>query len=103
MLPIHNASATETRSQACQSLKGFAIPAEILWFARVSAECRRRSSAAAEMSPPVGGWTARRFAIRPDIDVKIVRRHSQSYAATAVAVHLAYHFEEHPLAPFKAR
>lgn len=48
-------------------------------------------------------FLTRHIAIRPDIDVKIVRRHSQSYAVTAVAVHLAYHFEEHPLAPFKAR
>jgi hypothetical protein len=44
-------------------------------------------------------FVTRHIAIRPDIDVKIVRRHSQSYAVTAVAVHLAYHFEEHPLVP----
>jgi hypothetical protein len=48
-------------------------------------------------------FVTRHIAIRPDVDVKIVRRNSQSYAVTAVAVRLAYHFEEHPLESFKAR
>ncbi len=48
-------------------------------------------------------FVTRHIAIRPDVDVKIVRRNSQSYAVTAVAVRLAYHFEEHPLESFSAR
>jgi hypothetical protein len=55
----------------------------------------------------VGGgvnlFATRRMAIRPDIEAKIVRRDSQTYVVTAVSVHLAYHFEDHPIAPSRAR
>jgi hypothetical protein len=36
-------------------------------------------------------------AIRPDIQAKVVRHGSRSYVVTTVAVHLAYHFETHPI------
>ena len=35
------------------------------------------------------------LAIRPDVEAMIVRRDSQTYVVTAVAVHMAYHFERH--------
>ena len=38
------------------------------------------------------------LALRPDIGVRLVRRDSQSYVVSALMVHLAYHFEEHPTA-----
>jgi Outer membrane protein beta-barrel domain len=37
------------------------------------------------------------IAIRPDIESMIVRRDAQNYFLTAVAVHMAYHFESHPV------
>lgn len=55
----------------------------------------------------VGGgvnmFMTRHLAIRPDIDAKIVRNHSQRYVVTAVSVHLAYHFEDHPITPSRSR
>jgi hypothetical protein len=47
----------------------------------------------------VNVFLTRHFAIRPDIDAKIVRGNSQNYVVTALAVHLSYHFEQHPLPP----
>ena len=40
---------------------------------------------------------SRHVAIRPDVEAKIVRRNSESYVVTAVSIHLAYHFEDHPI------
>lgn len=37
------------------------------------------------------------IAIRPDVESMIVRRDSQNYVVTAVAVHFTYHFEGHPV------
>jgi hypothetical protein len=39
------------------------------------------------------------IAIRPDVETMIVRRDAQSYVVTAVTVHMAYHFESHPVRP----
>jgi hypothetical protein len=44
-------------------------------------------------------FVTRHIAIRPDVESMIVRRDSQHYVVTAVAVHIAYHFESHPIAP----
>jgi len=44
-------------------------------------------------------FVTRHIAIRPCIESMIVRRDSQNYVVTAVAVHFAYHFESHPVAP----
>lgn len=66
--------------------------------------CRehRRESLTQLLGAGVSLFVVRHIAIRPDVDVKIVRRNSRSYAVTAVAVRLAYHFEEHPLESFSA-
>ena len=51
----------------------------------------------------VGGglsvFVSRHWAIRPDVAVTIVRDHSASYIVTGVAVHAAYHFEDHLATP----
>lgn len=44
-------------------------------------------------------FVTRHVAIRPDIETMIVRRDSQNHVVTAVAVHMAYHFESHPVTP----
>jgi Outer membrane protein beta-barrel domain len=50
----------------------------------------------------VGGganlFMTQHVAIRPDVRATIVRRDARSYVLTTVAVHLAYHFETHPVA-----
>ena len=55
----------------------------------------------------VGGgvnlFVGRHVAIRPDVEAKIVWRRSQNYVVTAVSVHLAYHFEDHPITPSRSR
>jgi hypothetical protein len=38
------------------------------------------------------------IAIRPDVETMIVRADGHSHFVTAVAVHMAYHFESHPVA-----
>jgi hypothetical protein len=47
-------------------------------------------------------FVTRHVAIRPDVEAKIVRRHSQNYVVTAVSVHMAYHFEDHPITPSRS-
>jgi len=42
-------------------------------------------------------------AVRPDVQAAFVRRDSQTYVVASVAVHVAYHIEEHPRAPFRRR
>ena len=44
-------------------------------------------------------FVTRHVAIRPDVEAMIVRRNSQNYLVTAIAVHIAYHFESHPVTP----
>ena len=55
----------------------------------------------------VGGgvhlFVTRHVAIRPDVEAKFVRRDSQNYVVTAFSVHLAYHFEDHPITPSRSR
>ena len=51
----------------------------------------------------VNVFVTRHIAIRPDVEAKIVRRDRQNYAVTAVSVHIAYHFEDHPITPSRSR
>ena len=48
-------------------------------------------------------FISRQVAIRPDVEAKIVRRNSQNFVMTAVSIHLAYHFEDHPITPSRSR
>jgi hypothetical protein len=51
----------------------------------------------------VGGGVSlfvnRHVAIRPDVETAFVVRDGHSHAVTAVAIHLVYHFESHPVTP----
>lgn len=47
----------------------------------------------------VNVFVTRHIAIRPDVEAMVVRRDSQNYVVTVVAVHMAYHFESHPVTP----
>jgi hypothetical protein len=51
----------------------------------------------------VGGgvnvFLSRHIAIRPDVEATFVRRNAQHLLVTVAAVHLAYHFEDHPITP----
>jgi hypothetical protein len=40
-------------------------------------------------------FTGAHFSIRPDVSVRLVTRHSDTYAVTIAAVHVTYHFEVH--------
>lgn len=51
----------------------------------------------------VNFFISRQVAIRPDVEAKIVRRNSQNFVMTAVSIHLAYHFEDHPITPSRSR
>ena len=42
-------------------------------------------------------FISRHVSVRPDVEATFVTRHSQHYLVTVAAVHLAYHFEKHPL------
>ena len=44
-------------------------------------------------------FVTQHFVIRPDVESMIVRRDGRSLPVTAVAVHVAYHFENHPVTP----
>jgi hypothetical protein len=48
-------------------------------------------------------FLTRHIAVRPDIETMIVRRDAHNYLVTAVAVHMAYHFESHPMTPSRRR
>jgi hypothetical protein len=37
------------------------------------------------------------IALRPNVETMFVRRHGHGHVVTALAVHLAYHFESHPV------
>lgn len=41
----------------------------------------------------------RHLAIRPDVEVMWIRGDSESFFVTGIAVHFAYHFENHPVTP----
>ena len=44
-------------------------------------------------------FLTRHIAIRPDVEAMRVMRGGHHYTMTSVAVHLAYHFEDHPVTP----
>jgi hypothetical protein len=44
-----------------------------------------------------------RVSVRPEVELKVIARDSRSYTVTVVAMRLAYHFEEHPITPSRAR
>jgi hypothetical protein len=49
-----------------------------------------------------GGVTiflTRHLAIRPEVEAIVVMRDSRTHMAGVAGVHLAYHFEEHPITP----
>jgi hypothetical protein len=46
-------------------------------------------------------FLSRHLAIRPNVDVMMVFDDSHDYWVTGVAVHVAYHFEDHPVTPFR--
>lgn len=50
----------------------------------------------------VGGgvnvFVSRHVAIRPDVDATVVMRNSRARVMATATVHLAYHFEDHPIA-----
>ena len=47
----------------------------------------------------VNAFVNRHWAIRPDVLEIVVLRNSRSYFVTAFAIHVAYHFEDHPVTP----
>jgi hypothetical protein len=47
----------------------------------------------------VNVFPTRHFAMRPEIEAIIVMRSSQTYVVTTVTMHVAYHFEDHPVSP----
>lgn len=44
-------------------------------------------------------YVSRHWAIRPEVMATVVLRNSRSFVVTAGTVHLAYHFEDHPVTP----
>ena len=62
-----------------------------------------RSHAFRDPSVVVGGglnlFATRHIALRPEIEAMVVRRQSRSHVVTAVMMHVAYHFEDHPVTP----
>ncbi len=44
-------------------------------------------------------YVSRHIAIRPVVNAVVVRRNSDSRVLTTFSIHLAYHFEQHPLIP----
>ena len=51
----------------------------------------------------VGMILTRHVALRPDVEVTVVTRAGRNQTITAFALHLAYHFEEHPVTPERRR
>ena len=47
----------------------------------------------------VNAFVNRHWAVRPDIREMLVFRDSRSRLVTTIAVHVAYHFEDHPITP----
>ena len=75
------------------------------FYSRRMTDPSRFETTAAFTDPTVvfgGGVNAflnRHWAIRPDVREMVVLRDSRSYFVTTVAVHVAYHFEDHPVTP----
>ena len=82
---------------------GTAMPA--FYGRRMSIDGVRMGTTATFTDPTLvfgGGVNAfinRHWAIRPDVREMVVLRDSHSYFVTAFAVHVAYHFEDHPVTP----
>lgn len=49
----------------------------------------------------VNVYLSRHLAIRPDVEVNLVRAESRNHFVTGVSVRFAYHFEDHPVTPFR--
>ncbi len=47
----------------------------------------------------LNAFVSRHWAIRPDVREMVVLRNSRSRFVTVMAVHVAYHFEDHPVTP----
>jgi hypothetical protein len=43
----------------------------------------------------------RHFALRPDVEAAIIIRNRQHHVVTTVAFHAVFHFENHPVTPFR--
>ncbi|HEY7445458.1 MAG TPA: outer membrane beta-barrel protein [Vicinamibacterales bacterium] len=46
-------------------------------------------------------YLSRHLAVRPNVDVMMVFDNSYDYWVTGFAVHFAYHFEDHPVTPWR--
>jgi len=66
-------------------------------------EAVRGAATFTDPSVVVGGgvnmFLSRHIAIRPDVNATVVMRDSRARVMTTAAVHLAYHFEDHPITP----
>ena len=51
----------------------------------------------------VNMFLTRHIAIRPDIEAMVVMRDSRRYVVTTAGVHVAFHFEDHPVTPSRGR
>jgi hypothetical protein len=47
----------------------------------------------------VNAYVSRHWAVRPEIAATAIRRDGRGHVVTTVTLHLAYHFEEHPITP----
>lgn len=47
----------------------------------------------------VNMFVNRHIAIRPDVEAMVVMRDSRRYVVTTAALHVAFHFEDHPVTP----
>ena len=48
-------------------------------------------------------FVTRHIAVRPDVEAMVVMRDSRRYVVTTVGLHLAFHFEDHPVTPSTSR
>jgi hypothetical protein len=68
----------------------------------ISAESERRFT---DPSVVAGGGVSvfvnRHLAIRPDAEAAVVFRGGHSHVVTTIAVHVVYHFEDHPVTPVR--
>lgn len=48
-------------------------------------------------------FRTRHIALHPEIQATVVTRQSRTYVVTTVTMHVAYHFEDHPITPARER
>lgn len=48
-------------------------------------------------------FVSRHIAVRPDVEATVVMRDSRRYVVTTAGIHLAFHFEDHPVTPARNR